>query len=330
MNPGYLSKAMSEQSSGLLVLSADLGGTHLRAGLIDESGRIVQQVKQSTPVGESPKCVVGALVAGAVELQSSAAKKFAAASVAVPGTVNKLKTAVVQAPNLPSLDNFGLKDALETALQVPVFLENDANAAAVGEMWLGAGRGARNLICITLGTGVGGGIILDGKLWRGTDGSAGELGHTSVDPFSGPQCKCGSTGCLEMFASATAVVRMARESLSLFPDTVLHDQCLSSAKIYDAAKSGDSLSLMVFQKAGEYLGVGLANLINILGPEVIVIGGGVANAWDLFEKPMREQIKRRAFPSAAGSVKIKIAQCGDDAGLLGAARLALDELDDPH
>ena len=319
---------MKEQSSGRLIFSADLGGTHLRAGLIDENGRIIRQLKQSTPVGAKPECVVNALVACALEMQSLESKKFDAASVVVPGTVNSQNTAVVQAPNLPSLDNFGLKDALESKLAVPVIVENDANAAAVGEMWLGAGRGARNLICITLGTGVGGGIILAGKLWRGTDGSAGELGHTSVDPFNGPECKCGSTGCLEMFASATALVRMARESLHRFPDTTLNDQCITAAKIYDAAKSGYELSRMVFRKAGEYLGVGLANLINILGPEVIVIGGGVANGWDLFEGPMREQINKRAFPSAASSVKIRIAECSDNAGLLGAARLALDDLND--
>jgi glucokinase len=317
---------MNEPSSGRLIFSADLGGTHLRAGLIDENGRIIRQVKQSTPAGEKPGCVVNALVACAAEMHSFGSEEFDAASVVVPGTVNREKTAVVEAPNLPSLDNFGLKAALERELAVPVLIENDANAAAVGEMWLGAGRGARNLICITLGTGVGGGIILDGKLWRGTDGSAGELGHTSVDPFNGPECKCGSTGCLEMFASATAIVRLARESLNRFPGTTLHDQCLTASKIYDAAKSGDELSLMVFKTVGKYLGVGLANLINILSPEVIVIGGGVANGWELFEGPMREEINKRAFSSAASTVKIKIAECGDNAGLLGAARLALDDL----
>lgn len=319
---------MNENSSGRLVFSADLGGTHLRAGLIDENGRIVSQMKQPTPAGDKPDCVVNALVACAVELQAAAAKNFDAASVMVPGTVNRQNTAVVEAPNLPSLDNFGLKAALERELRVPVVLENDANAAAVGEMWLGAARDTRNLICITLGTGVGGGIILDGKLWRGAYGSAGELGHTSVDPINGPACKCGSNGCLEMFASATAIVRMVRESMNRFPDTILREQCLTAEKIYAAAKSGDELALMAFRNVGDYLGVSLANLINMLGPDVIVIGGGVANGWDLFEAPMRKQINKRAFPSVASSVKIRVAECGDNAGLLGAARLALDDLHD--
>jgi glucokinase len=317
---------MSEHPSERLIFAADLGGTHLRAGLINENGQILRQVKQSTPVSSNAECVVNALVSCAdeLQLQSSSSEKFVSASVVVPGTVNPQNTGVIEAPNLPGLDNFPLKEALERKLDVPVLIENDANAAAVGEMWLGAARGARNVICITLGTGVGGGVILDGKLWRGTEGSAGELGHTSVDPFVGPLCKCGSTGCLEMFASATAIVRMTRESLNAYPNSTLHTQCLTAAKIYEAAKAGDELALMIFKKVGEYLGVGLANLINILGPEVIVIGGGVANAWDLFEGPMREQINKRAFPSISRSVQVRVAECGDNAGLLGAARLAFD------
>ncbi len=315
-------------SNSEFVFAVDLGGTHLRGAIIDKCGKIHVQVKRETPRGNSPSCVVNAIVDAARECQRRVAiTHIAAAAVMVPGTVSKDKTFIVQAPNLTSLSKFGLKAAIEQELGCPTVLENDANAAAVGEMWLGAARGAQSVVCITLGTGVGGGMILNGKLWRGVDGSAGELGHASVEA-SGPDCKCGSRGCLEMFASGTAIVRMARESLSRFPNTILQPQCLTAAKIYDAAKSGDELALMVFRKTGEYLGVGLANLINIIGPEVIVIGGGVANGWDLLEGPMREEIKKRAIPSAASSVRISVAECGDNAGLLGAARLALDDLND--
>lgn len=314
---------MTEPTKAKLVFAADLGGTHLRVALIDQAGKIHSQVKRETPKGTKPDCVVDALVNGARELSSAQAGDVVAASVVVPGTVDKENSLVVQAPNLPALDHFGLKRALEERFQLPVLLENDANAAAVGETWLGAARGARNVICITLGTGVGGGIILDGKLWRGTDGSAGELGHTSVDPFNGPQCKCGNTGCLEMFASATAIVRMTREALNRFPKTILPDQCLTAGRVYDAAKEGDELAVEIFKTVGQYLGVGLANMINLLGPEVIVIGGGVANAWDLLEPQMREQIRKRAFPSLS-NVRLKQAECRDNAGLLGAAKLAFD------
>ena len=316
---------MSSAAIGKVVLAVDLGGTHLRAALVDETGAICAHLKHETPSAESSDFVVEALVAVRRKLSQGFRGVVAGAAIMVPGRVSKDRKTVVQAPNLSCLNSFELKRVLENRLGLPVLLENDANAAAVGEMWMGAARGARNVICITLGTGVGGGIILDGTLWRGTEGSAGEIGHTTVEPFGGPQCKCGNTGCIEMFASATAVVRMTRESLSEFPKSILHNHELTARTVYDAAKLGDILALEVFKRVGKYLGVGLANLINVLGPEVIVIGGGVANAWDLFEPDMREQISHRAFPSLARNVRIKTAECGDNAGLLGAAKLAFDQ-----
>jgi glucokinase len=314
----------STKADPKLVYATDLGGTHLRVALVDETGKIHTQVKHQTPHGTTPDSIVDAIVSGIKELKDSHAGDAIAASIVVPGIVDKENKYIFQAPNLPALDNFGLKQVLQEQLQLPVLLENDANAAAVGETWLGAARGARNVICITLGTGVGGGIILDGKLWRGTDGSAGELGHTTVEPFTGPPCKCGNTGCLEMYASATAIVRMTREALERFPDSTLRDQCLTSLKVYDAAKSGDELALSVFKTSGQYLGVAIVNLINTLAPEVIVVGGGGSNAWDLLEPEIREQIRRRAFSSLALNVLIRQAECGDNAGLLGAAKLAFD------
>jgi glucokinase len=240
----------------------------------------------------------------------------------VPGAVDNDKAVVLQAPNLPSLINFRLKAALEQRLGWPVFLENDANAAAVGEMWLGAARGCRDVMSVTLGTGVGGGLILDGKLWRGSHGSAGEIGHTAVDPFSGLKCKCGNIGCLELFASATAIVRMTRENLSLFPDSRLKSEELTAETVYDAGREGDELALAVFKRFGMYLGIGLATIINLIDPEIIVITGGAANGWDLFSREMYRQVEERAFRTTAQQVRIARAECGDNAGLLGAARLA--------
>src|SRR5262249_45457724 len=159
----------------------------------------------------------------------------------------------------------------------PVLLENDANAAAIGEMWMGAARGCRDVVSVTLGTGVGGGVVLDGKLWRGAHGSAGEIGHTTVDPVGGLKCKCGNTGCLELFASATAIVRMAREGSSQFPGSTLSEGDITAEKVYNAGRAGDELALAVFQRAGKYLGVGLANLMSLIDPEIIVISGGVVN-----------------------------------------------------
>jgi glucokinase len=308
-------------SSDSLVFAVDLGGTHLRAALVDDAGRILKQLKQETPKGDSALCIVNALVNAAQQWESDKLPEVAA-SIMVPGAVDCKKAVVLQAPNLPSLVNFELKAELERRLGWPVFIENDANAAAVGEMWMGAARGCCDVISVTLGTGVGGGVILDGKLWRGSHGSAGEIGHTTVDPFSGLKCKCGNTGCLELFASATAIVRMTRENLGMFPASTLKSEGLTAAKVYEAGRNGDELALAVFKRFGMYLGIGLANLINLIDPQIIVISGGAVNGWDLFAPEMYRQVEERAFRTTAQQVKIARAECGDNAGLLGAARLA--------
>jgi glucokinase len=313
-------------SSGSLVFAVDLGGTHLRVALVDDTGRILKQMKQETPRGDSAAGVVAALVDAAQHWESYK-EPVVAASIMVPGPVDSDKALVLQAPNLPSLVNYPLKAELQKRLGWPVFLENDANAAVVGEMWLGAARGCRDVVSVTLGTGVGGGVILDGKLWRGSHGSAGEIGHTTVDPFSGLKCKCGNTGCLELFASATAIVRMTRESLSSFPESRLKSDELTAERVYEAGRAGDELALAVFKRFGMYLGIGLANLITLIDPQVIVIAGGAVNGWDLFAEEMHRQVEERAFRTTAQQVKIARAECGDNAGLLGAARLAMVSLD---
>ncbi|HSS21605.1 MAG TPA: ROK family protein [Pyrinomonadaceae bacterium] len=320
------SKKNTDASCRDMVFAADLGGTHLRVATVDREGNIYQRQMQATPQTENPNEIVRALLESIRESEAQAAKaggKISAVSVAVPGTVDVAAGVVVKAPNVPCLDGFRLGAALASELELPVILENDANAAAIGEMWRGAGRGRQTMICVTLGTGVGGGIILDGKLWRGVDGSAAEIGHIGVDPFAGVACTCGSRGCLEVYASATAVVRMTRESRPRYPNSILHNtEVLTSQKIYQAGIEGDELAIEIFRRMGVYLGIGLASLINVLNPEIVIIGGGLSNGWDLFEKHMRQQVLERAFPIPAGRVKILRAECGDDAGLLGAARLA--------
>jgi glucokinase len=315
------SNPRDKKSSSDAVFAVDLGGTHLRAALVDENGKIRFRFKQNTPRTENPDDIVQAIVAAvrSCELDGPAS----AVSVVVPGTVNVEKGAVVRAPNLPSLNRFCLSAALERELKLLAFIENDANAAAVGELWQGAGRGRHSVICLTLGTGVGGGIILADKLWRGADGSAAEIGHMAVDPFLGVACPCGSRGCLEVYASATAIVRMAREERSHYPNSIVRqDDDLTAREVYAAGIEGDELAQEVFRRMGVYLGVGLANLINLLNPEIIILGGGVVDGWVLFEKHMRQEVAQRAFPLPAARVQIARAECGDDAGLLGAARLA--------
>jgi glucokinase len=309
-----------------LVIAVDLGGTNMRTATIDSEGRIYDRTKQHTPKATKPEGIVNAIVAAARECESHSHQrgaKVGAVSVVVPGTVRADEGVVMKVPNIPCLNDFHLADALRNELQLAAVIENDANAAAVGEMWKGAGRGHSSIIMITLGTGVGGGIILDGKLWRGIDGSAGELGHIGVEPFGGVHCPCGSIGCLEVYASATAIVRQARELLSRYPNSPLNTtQDLTAASVYQRGAEGDELALEVFRQMGTYLGIGLASLINIFNPEVIVIGGGAADGWDLFIPHVREAVARRAFKVPAERAKVVRAERGDDAGLLGAAQIA--------
>jgi glucokinase len=193
----------------------------------------------------------------------------------------------------------------------------------MGEFWLGAARNRSTIACVTLGTGVGGGIILNGELWRGVDESAGEVGHVCVEPFSEIICNCGSRGCLELYASATAIVRMAREARAREAGATIAER-LTSEDVYQSAMKGDKVAREVFEVMGEYLAVGLINLINILNPEMIVVAGGLANAWELFAPAMHRRIGQRSLPSRSLRAEIVPGECGDDAGLLGAARLAFD------
>lgn len=316
------------QPSNKLVCAVDLGGTNLRAGTVDSSGRLHERVKFQTPDSGKAEDIVNAIAAAVERCEAEAAKRAArieAISVVVPGSVHAQTRAIVNAPNVPAIVDFGLAQALETKLQRPVLIENDANAAAVGEMWQGTARGCRTIVCLTLGTGVGSGIVLDGNLWRGADGAAGEIGHTSVNPFGRVRCKCGNIGCLEVYASATAIVRMTREALSNHPASQLNSVAtgdLTARQVADAAAMGDELALEIFRKMGTYLGIASANIVNTLNPEMIVIGGGVSAAFDLFAPAARAEMLRRAFPVPAARCQIVRAECGDDAGLLGAAWLA--------
>ncbi len=321
---------VNPNSESDLVCAVDLGGTNLRAANIDRGGRIYDRVRTATPETDKAADVVNAIAAAVRECEAESLKRGAqiqAVSVVVPGSVHTETGVVVNAPNIPSLPNFRLTSALSEALDRPVLLENDANAAALGEMWLGAARNCKTVICLTLGTGVGGAIILDGELWRGIDGTAGEIGHASVEPFGEVKCKCGNIGCLEVYASATAIVRMTRELLASDLQSLLRSiptEALTSEAVYRAALAGDQVAFDVMVQVGIHLGVAMAGLVNIFNPEMIVIGGGVAAAWDLFAERTQAEVKKRAFPVPAARCRIVRAECRDDAGLLGAAKLAFD------
>lgn len=307
-----------------IVLAGDLGGTNLRIAAVDREGRIVFRDKRETPDAAEAGEIVRVILEAAENCRAQLnGEQIKALSIAVPGTVDARKGLILKAPNVPVLDNFSMVEALEKELEIPVILENDANAAAIGESWIGASKDVADSICVTLGTGVGGGIIIDGSVLRGADGTAGEIGHICVEPF-GAACGCGSRGCVEQYASATAVVRQAGELSNDFPQSELKEKSrLTSEDVYLAGKAGDKLALEVFRRQGFYLGIALAGLINTLNPEAIVFGGGASEGWDLFAPHMRSEIELRAYKEPANRAKLVRAALGDDAGILGAARLAL-------
>lgn len=292
---------------------------------VSAGGEIVARSKRETPRSDNPSDIVKAIVESAKDCHGPGQPEFniEAIGIAIPAmSIDGAGGIVNKAANLPSLDGFALAPAVAEELGVPAALENDANAAAIGENWTGASRGIQNSICVTLGTGVGGGIILNGQTLRGPDWSAAEIGHICVERF-GPPCGCGSNGCVEQYSSATAIVRMTREIMERYPDSGLRNKPeLSAFDVYEAGKMGDELAGEVFRVMGQYLGTALAGLINVLNPEVIVIGGGVAASWDLFIGHVRQEIEKRAYCEPARRARLVRALLGDDAGILGAARVA--------
>ena len=307
-----------------IVLAADLGGTNLRMAAVDREGKILHRTKHNTPQSNRADEIVSAIAEAAQECLSAVKKKgwIKAFGAALPATLNAPAGIILKAPNLPALDGFRFSATVSDELNLPVVLENDANAAAIGENWLGASKGFSNSICVTLGTGVGGGIILNCNILRGVDGPAGEIGHICVEPIGEP-CGCGSRGCVEQYSSATAIVRLTRELENHYPKSILQNKTrLTSLDVYEAGKTGDELALEVFRKMGFYLGIALADLVNVLNPEIIVIGGGASAGWDLFINHVQDQIRKRAFDEPAARAKIVRAELGDDAGILGAAKLA--------
>jgi glucokinase len=315
----------------------DLGGTNLRIVAVAEAGKMLEKVTLSTEVAKGREVVVEDLVRaiGEVREKCKGRGELRGIGAGVPGLIDAETGRVVKSPNLPGWEEFDVKGDIERQLGATVILENDANVAALGEQWLGAGKGTESLCMYTLGTGVGGGLIFDGKLWRGWNGMAAELGHCNVEP-EGHECPCGSRGCLEQYASATAVVRMAKEALSMRAPSQMRDgKELTSLKVYECAMQGDAVARQVFERVGRALGRAIADMINAINPPLFVIGGGAASAWEAFAPSMMDEVRKRSYiyaftVGADGKgmrgrtrvtriVKAELA----DAGLIGAARLAM-------
>ncbi|MBF0524064.1 MAG: ROK family protein [Deltaproteobacteria bacterium] len=315
------------------VFGIDVGGTNIKLAVIDREGQILDHRKIATRANEGPDAVISRLANELTSfIQADQGWRIRAVGLAVAGAIDARAGVVMVSPNLTGWRNVPLAERLSEMTGYQVVVENDANMAAFGEGWLGVGRSFQSFLVMTLGTGIGGGLILDGWVWSGPFGCAGEIGHITVDP-EGWLCNCGNTGCLETIASATGVVRMASELLAQGGSPVLENLInengdrLTAEIIATAAFKGDALANQVFQRVGRVLGLTAVNLYNLLGLEMIAFSGGMAGAFDLLIGPMREEIKRRSHILPPENLKLLKGILGDDAGTLGAARMAWRHID---
>ena len=299
---------MAEYSIGV-----DLGGTNLRAAAVGSDGRIFEKFSGSTDLHEGRDAVISDIVASINQLkQRCGPETLVGVGIGVPGFILKEKPIIANSNNLPEFEGFPVRDAIQQQLGTPIMLENDANAAALGEKWVGAGRDVDDLIMLTLGTGIGGGIISRGKILHGFVGMAGEIGHITVNPTGNP-CGCGNQGCLEKHASATAVRAMAR--LMRLGDN------LSAKELYEMATGGDAKAQRIFQTMGEALGIAIATMINLFNFPLYLLSGGVLAGWDQFAPAMLAEVSRRSFTYRTVPTRIEKALLGNEAGLIGAAHL---------
>jgi glucokinase len=306
------------------VIGIDLGGTNLKIGAILADGEVLYRKRIPSGVEEGRDVTIKRLLYAVEEVRFHVkGKRLAGIGLGIAGAILVKKGVVVQAPNLPGWEDFNIKEELTEKLQWPLFIDNDANAFAIGEGWRGAARYSNNFCCITLGTGIGGGIVLNGELWHGIDGTAGEIGHMIVEP-EGIPCNCGGNGCLEMYASARALVRMAKEGKNDMTEEIADN--ITADDIARLARSGIPYYNQIFLRLAGYLGIGMADLVNLLNVEMIVIGGGLSKSCDLFLDTAREVMLRRSFKVAGERVKVLPAELGVDGGMLGSGFLAFKGL----
>ncbi|WP_043933880.1 ROK family glucokinase [Bacillus sp. EB01] len=312
----------------------DLGGTTTKLAFISVYGEILHKWEIPTDNSNEGKNIL-VNIAKAIDEKLEALglrkDKLAGVGMGAPGPVNYETGVLYNAVNLGLRDNYPLQDILEMETTLPAAIDNDANCAAIGEMWKGAGEGAKDLVCVTLGTGVGGGVIANGQIVQGASGAAGELGHITSIAVGGANCNCGKTGCLETIASATGIVRLGMKALEqsqtgAMADVFKSKGSISAKDVFDSARNGDPSALAVIEEVSFHLGFALANIANTLNPEKIVLGGGVSRAGEILTGKVQHHFEQFAFPRVRESTKIELATLGNDAGVIGAAWLAKNKL----
>jgi glucokinase len=322
----------------LLTLGIDLGGSKILTAIVNPRGEILSSDESITPATKGREAVIQSILNSThhvLKKASVAISEIYAIGVGVAGISNPETGILFTSPNLPELRDVPLRDIMQERLGKKTFVINDANAAVLGEFYFGAAQGAHNFIYITLSTGIGGGIVIDGKIYTGAIGAAGEVGHMTIDD-NGPICNCGNRGCWETLASGTALAREAKHRIKEgFRTSILEYaegdvEKVTAQVIHSAAKHGDSLAKELIAQTGYYIGVGLANLINIFNPELIVIGGGLSNIGDMLLKPAFKTAGERAYKEAFQAVRFASAGLGRNSGVLGAAAFALKEVRKLH
>lgn len=311
------------------LVGVDLGGTTIKIAFITLDGHIVEKWEIPTNISEDGKHIVKDIaqsIDAKLEQLSETREKLAAIGMGAPGFIDMKTGFIYHAVNIGWRD-YPLKDELEKETGLTVIVDNDANIAAIGEMWRGAGDGEGNLLMVTLGTGVGGGIIVNGHIMHGTNGMAGEIGHITSIPEGGAPCNCGRTGCIETIASATGIARISKEKAAEDNSSILYKVLMEKGEIEakdvaDAAEKGDQVAIETLEEVTFHLGLVIANLSNSINPGKIVIGGGVSKAGDTLMTRLEKQFKRFALPRVAEGAMLKTATLGNDAGVIGGAWLA--------
>ncbi len=308
------------------LVGIDLGGTTIKMAFITDDGVLDHKWEIPTDLsneGENITLHIAKAIDEKLQQLGETKNKLVGIGMGAPGPVQMDTGLIYEAVNLGWKD-YPLKKHLEEATSLPAFVDNDANIAALGEMWKGAGGGATNVIFVTLGTGVGGGVIANGEVIHGVNGAGGEIGHITSVPTDGAPCNCGKTGCLETIASATGIVRQAFEMVNQHPESPLYlnkDVGFTAKDVFDAAKMNDPLALKVVDQTAFHLGLALANLANGVNPEKIVLGGGVSRAGDVLLEPVKDYFQRFSFSRVALGADISVATLGNDAGVMGGAWL---------
>ncbi len=308
-------------------IGIDVGGTNVKIALVNEKGRIIYSNSIPTRAEMGYEYTIGNMKE-AIKILLTETKltpvDIEGMGFGFPGQIDCQKGIVRLAPNIPGWVDVPIANIMEEEFSIPTRVDNDVRCAALGELNFGAGVGCENLICITVGTGIGSGLIINGKLVRGASNAAGEIGHIKLDIQGGPLCGCGDRGCLEAFASGPSIVALAEDYIKGGKSTKYRELANPEITPYivsEAAKQGDPVAKRIFTIVGEYIGVGLASVVNLLNPEKIIIGGGVAAAGDILMNPIKETLVKRAMPIAGAAVEVVPAQLGNTAGVIGASLL---------